>query len=159
MGNTFKMNFFSRVATNCSESVRNTLDNDPHLVDSTDYLSRPSLFYPIAFQSVRMFELLLRYRPDISITDDFGLTVVDYARHYDHVCGSRYVQRLAEYDPDFLRSRYDIDVGEKDPDKIREVRARMRRVWSEVVRHPRFVIHRFDTSDEDDTDGDEQNDG
>lgn len=146
------MNLYSAIATNNPDYVLERMHADRDMINQVDnYWGRPPLYYAIAHSDIRMFRLLLTYRPDISITDRFGLDCLDYARYYDRIFGYRFCERLFEYNPDFCRSRgwHGVDA---DKDKNREFYRRMREKWdaTEDKYAREFAVRRCDTSDEDD---------
>lgn len=149
------MNLYSAVATNCPDYVREKMHADRDMINTVDtFYRRPPLYYAIAHQDVRMFRLLLTFRPDLSIQDRFGLDCLDYARYYDQLYGSRYCRRLFEHDPEFYRTRREMkwDGPDVDKDKNREFWERMRQKWDDVEDRNggSFAVRRCDTSDEDD---------
>lgn len=130
------MNLYTAIATNYPDYVREKLDADKDLINQTDHFGRPPLYYAIGRQDLRMFRLLLLFRPRLDVIDKFGLTCLDYARYYDSVCGSRFCQYLAQYDPEFCEKNRKTD--EEWWEKWEDVRERYR---------TQFVLFNYSDSD------------
>lgn len=125
------LSFFSAVATNYPQYVKESLSTDPTMIDSIEpYTGRPPLYNAIAFNDRHMFDILIQYRPDLTIVDRFGLGLMHYALFYDRLFGSDFVRRLCENN--------EYNYTHKDIDKWKKIEKRMWEEWDDA--HQRFMI-------------------
>jgi hypothetical protein len=91
------MDLFFSLATGNSERVDKLITNDTSLIHKKDCHQRSPLFYPIIYHRKETLIRLLStikhkcLTPDLDHTDCFGLTIYDYAHHYDSTDKTNYM--------------------------------------------------------------------